>query len=50
MKKFIIDNKKIIISPSKARKSEFYKPKIKLKKEIFSNNTYFLSFIKYIMM
>ena len=50
MNKFIADNKKILIFPPKATKSEFYKPKIKLIKEIPSNNICFLSFIKYIMM
>ena len=50
MNKFITENKKILISPSKAIKSEFYKPKINIIKEILSNNIYFLSFIKYIMM
>ena len=50
MNKFITENKKILISPSKAIKSEFYKLQIKLIKEILSNNIWFLSFIKYIMM
>ena len=30
MNKFITDNKKIITFPSKATKSEFYKPKINI--------------------
>jgi hypothetical protein len=50
MHKIKTDNKKKIISPSKATKSEFYKLKIKLIKEILSNNICFLSFIKYIIM